>query len=508
MAKHQEQTEKQQRSLQAEEAPDGGWGWVVVGVLFTSSALVFGLIRSLGVFFVEFVQYFEESAQAVSWITSIGVAMQQLLSPAGTAACNAYGARPVVMMGGFLSGLGLILASQAATLTHLYLTMGVISGTGWALVFTPTIASVMQYFTCRRSLAMGLGFTGVGLSSFAFSPLFQYLVETYTWRGALLILGGLSLNIVACGALIRPLGAPRGMATAECSSGPTGCVSLISRACEYFELSLLSRRGFLTYSLAVTCFNAGYFIPYVHLVAHSRLVGFSEYQAAFLISATGVTDIVGRVVSGWASDLRRVRLLHMLAIWSGLLGLFLPLLPVCSLGRNYGGLLVVSLAYGFCAGAMTPLVFAVVPEIVGMERMLGALGLLQLIESTGGLLGAPLSGWLKDLTGSYTGSFVVAGGFLILGTMIMATLPRFWSCANFPPPSPKKKVKNECVEDKLLKQPLSSDSDQEKSQSIDDMSFSGTDLETNAHQNHSTEPVTEVGQTTHSADRTEGEVAC
>lgn len=59
---------------------------------------------------------------------------------------------------------------------------------------------------------------------------------------------------------------------------------------------------------------------------------------------------------------------------------------------NYAGLLAVSLAYGFCAGAMTPLVFSVVPEIVGMKRMVGALGLLQLIESVGGLLGAPLSG--------------------------------------------------------------------------------------------------------------------
>ncbi|KAK1797183.1 hypothetical protein P4O66_008572, partial [Electrophorus voltai] len=450
MAKHQ--TEKQQVPLPVEAAPDGGWGWVVVGVLFTSSALVFGLIRSLGVFFVEFVQYFGESAQAVSWITSIGVAMQQLLS------------------------------------------------SGWALVFTPCVGSVMQYFNRRRSLAMGLGFTGVGLSSFAFSPLFQYLVETYTWRGALLILGGLSLNIVACGALIRPLVPPRVIAKADSSSRSAGCASLFSRFCEYFELSLLSRRGFFTYSLAVTCFNAGYFIPYVHLVAHSRLVGFSEYQAAFVISATGVTDIVGRVVSGWASDLRRMRLLHMLAIWTGLLGLFLLLLPVSSLGRNYGGLLVVSLAYGFCAGAMTPLVFAVVPEIVGMECMLGALGLLQMIESTGGLLGAPLSGWLKDFTGSYTGSFVLAGGFLVLGTIITATLPHFWSCTTPPPPSPKRMGKKECTEDRLLKQPLSSDSDQEKSQSMEDINYSC--------QSHSTEPVPELKHTPHSADRTEGNAAC
>lgn len=84
-----------------------------------------------------------------------------------------------------------------------------LSGLGWALVFTPTVASVMQYFTMRRSLAIGLGFTGVGLASFAFSPLFQYLVEVYAWRGALLVLGGLSFNMIACGALIRPLGKPK-----------------------------------------------------------------------------------------------------------------------------------------------------------------------------------------------------------------------------------------------------------------------------------------------------------
>lgn len=32
------------------------------------------------------------------------------------------------MIGGFLSGLGLIIASQATHLVHLYLTMGVLSG--------------------------------------------------------------------------------------------------------------------------------------------------------------------------------------------------------------------------------------------------------------------------------------------------------------------------------------------------------------------------------------------
>ncbi|KAG9346379.1 hypothetical protein JZ751_006690 [Albula glossodonta] len=219
------------------------------------------------------------------------------------------------------------------------------------------------------------------------------------------------------------------------------CLSFLSRAFIYLELSLLGERAFITYSLAITFFNAGYFVPYVHLVAHSRHSGFPEYQAAFVISATGVADLVGRVASGWLSDLGRLRLLHMLSVWTGLTGLFIVLLPVGSLEGSYIGLLLISLAYGFCAGAMTPLVFSVVPEIVSMQRLLGALGLLQLIESLGGLLGAPLSGWLKDQTGNYTASFLVAGGFIVVGTLVLATLPHFCSCS--PPPGPKGQTKRQ-----------------------------------------------------------------
>ncbi|KAL4631449.1 monocarboxylate transporter 13 [Arapaima gigas] len=435
-------------------APDGGWGWVVVGALFLVSALVFGLIRSLGIFFVEFMQYFGRSAQAVSWITSIGVAVQQLMSPLGTALCNAYGARPVVMVGGLLSGLGLILASQATSLTHLYLTMGFISGLGWALVFTPVVASVMQYFSQKRSLAMGLGFTGVGISSFVFSPLFQLLVEVYAWRGALLILGALSFNIMACGALIRPLRSPKTKTqTLTDKVDETSCSSVCSRAYTYLELSLLFQKPFIIYAVAITLFNAGYFVPHVYLVAHSQHVGFSEYQAAFTMSAAGVADLAGRVVAGLTSDLGRMRLPHILSVWTGFTSLFMLLLSPCSSGGSYTSLLLVSLAYGFCAGAMAPLIFSLVPEIVGMQRMLGALGLLQLIESVGGLLGTPLSGWLKDQTGSYLGSFLLAGGCLLLGTLVLAGLPNFFSCN--PPASLKCPKQNQSPESELLNHTVS-----------------------------------------------------
>ncbi|KAM3590582.1 uncharacterized protein V6R79_012154 [Siganus canaliculatus] len=415
------------------EGQDGGWGWVLVGALFVSTSLVFGLMRSLGIFFVEFVQYFEESAQAISWISSTGLAAQQFFSPLGAALCNAYNPRVVVMTGGCLAGLGLVLASQATCLVHLYLTMGVISGLGWGLVFTPMVATVMASFTRRRTLALGVAFSSIGLSSFAFNPLFQFLVEKYTWRGALLILGGLSLNIVPCGALIRPQRRPKAPAKVEPESRPS-CASLLRRVASYLELSLLLERPYVTYTLAVTLLNVGYFVPYFHLVAHSRQAGFSEYQAAFVMSAAGASDILGRVASGWFSDLGFLRLIHVLSIWTMLAGVMIMLLPVSSLSGSYAALMVISLLYGFCSGALTSVVFAVVPMIVGVERMMGGLGLLQLIESGAGLVGTPLSGFLKDVTGNYIASFMVAGSFVVLGTLTMATLPHYFSCTDPPPP--------------------------------------------------------------------------
>ncbi|XP_040037353.2 uncharacterized protein slc16a13 isoform X1 [Gasterosteus aculeatus] len=220
---------------------------------------------------------------------------------------------------------------------------------------------------------------------------------------------------------------------ADPQRGPPLAAAL-RRVASYLELPVLLERPYVTYALAVTLLNVGYFVPYFHLVAHSRQAGFSEYQAAFVMSAAGASDILGRVASGWFSDLGHFRPVHLLTLWTALAGAFIMLLPVSSLSGSYAALMATGLLYGFCSGALTSLVFAVVPMIVGVPRMMGALGLLQLIESGAGLLGTPLSGLLKDVTGDYLASFVVSGAFLILGSLTLTTLPRYFSRKE--PPAP------------------------------------------------------------------------
>ncbi|KAJ6654931.1 hypothetical protein lerEdw1_006402 [Lerista edwardsae] len=400
-------------------ALDGGWGWMVVLAGFLQSALVFGVIRSFGVFFVEFVAYFQASSSTISWVVSLGVAILHFASPVGSALSARYGTRPVVMVGGLLAGLGLLGASFSTTVTHLYLSIGLVTGMGWALVFTPSMAAVSCYFEKRRTLATGLAVCGAGVSSLVFSPLFQYLVDTHGWRGSLVVVAGVSLNLVASGALLRPLASEGGQAHADCRR--------LGSLASLFTLELLQHGPFMRYVLAFILVDTGYFVPYAHLVAHAREAGCEEYEAAFLMATAAVTDVCGRVFAGWLADsVASCRRLHHLTFWTILTGASLALMP---LGHNYAALMLLGICYGFFAGALVPLQFSCLAEIVGPGYVLGAIGLMHMLESVGALLGTPLSGWLRDITGNYAASFATAGAFLLGGSAVLGTLPNYFSCS-------------------------------------------------------------------------------
>ena len=52
---------------------------------------------------------------------------------------------------------------------------------------------------------LGVAAAGSGIGGFIFPPLVNFLLETYSWRGAFIILGAIMLNVIICGSLFRPL---------------------------------------------------------------------------------------------------------------------------------------------------------------------------------------------------------------------------------------------------------------------------------------------------------------
>lgn len=81
---------------------------------------------------------------------------------------------------------------------------------GFALSYTPAVAMVGMYFSRRKALAYGLAMSGSGIGTFVLAPVVQLLIEYYSWRGALLILGGLVSHLCVCAALLKPLEEQKG----------------------------------------------------------------------------------------------------------------------------------------------------------------------------------------------------------------------------------------------------------------------------------------------------------
>lgn len=64
---------------------------------------------------------------------------------------------------------------------------------------------VGTYFNERKAFAYGIAMSGRGIGIFILPPLVQHLIDLYSWRGALLTLGGLVSHLCVCGSLMRPL---------------------------------------------------------------------------------------------------------------------------------------------------------------------------------------------------------------------------------------------------------------------------------------------------------------
>lgn len=81
----------------------------------------------------------------------------------------------------------------------------VFSGVGLGITVIPVLGILSEYFDRYRVLALALAASGSGFGTFIFSKLDAFLIETYTWRMALIAQALLHLNVFPFRLLLRPL---------------------------------------------------------------------------------------------------------------------------------------------------------------------------------------------------------------------------------------------------------------------------------------------------------------
>ena len=113
-----------------------------------------------------------------------------------------YGCQKMTMIGGVLGCAGFVLSSMSNSVEIMFFTFGIISGLGLGVIYVTAVVSIAFWFESKRTFATGIGASGTGLGTFLYAPFTHWLIETYGWRGATLILGGTLLNFCVFGALM------------------------------------------------------------------------------------------------------------------------------------------------------------------------------------------------------------------------------------------------------------------------------------------------------------------
>lgn len=341
-----------------------------------------------------------------------------------------------MILGGCLSGTGLVAASFCNTVEGLYFCVGVVGGiqieyicsrfmvifhsdkaksycsTGLGLAFNlnPSLTMIGKYFYKKRPIANGIAMAGSPVFLSTLAPLNTWFFDQFGWRGSFLILGGLLLNCCVAGSLMRPIG-PKPQPAVKGVNGNGRAAerkSVIEKINGFIDLTLFKHRGFLLYLLGNVVMFFGLFSPLVYLSNYAKSKDIAREKAAFLLSVLAFVDMVARPSMGIVANTKwvRPRVQHFFAASILLNGVCHLLAP---LSTDYTGFVIYAIFFGFAFGWLSSVLFETLMDLVGAQRFSSAVGLVTIVECGPVLLGPPLLGEY----GLYTFIFILHFYYII-----------------------------------------------------------------------------------------------
>ena len=127
---------------------------------------------------------------------SLLIILQTFFSPVQGFLVDRFGIKQLIATGCVLSGLSWVLASQASSLTALYLSYGVVGGLGTGIVYVGIVGLMVRWFPDRRGLAAGAVAAGYGMGA---------MVTTFPISNALASVG-METTLLIFGAVLGVVG--------------------------------------------------------------------------------------------------------------------------------------------------------------------------------------------------------------------------------------------------------------------------------------------------------------
>ncbi|KAK8379905.1 hypothetical protein O3P69_019725 [Scylla paramamosain] len=189
------------------------------------------------------------------------------------------------------------------------------------------------------------------------------------------------------------------------------------------DWGLLTDGIFILFAISNFCTSIGFNAPYVFVVDRARHLGIPDSQSSFLLAVVGISNTISRIVLGYISD----------QPWVNRLYLYNVALTLCGLGTcgsiwftSYSSQIFYAAVFGATSGAYVGLTSVVLVDLLGMERLTNAFGLLLLFQGIASLIGPPICASLFDMTLSYDYTFLLAGGMIAVSGLMLFFIPCIW----------------------------------------------------------------------------------
>jgi predicted MFS family arabinose efflux permease len=404
------------------------YGWVMVGVTFLTAVITAGTVGAPGVFIVPLQKEFGWSTAEISSALSIRFILFGLMAPFAAALHNRFGLRNVTLSALVIVASALVISLKMTELWQLMLLWGVAIGLGTgmtALVLGATVAS--RWFAARRGLAVGILTAAVATGQLVFLPLLASLTEWMGWRVALgLMCGLLGLAAFAVSMMMRDRPSDVGLrpfgdeGTQPLPAPPPSTAPIMAAALGALRDGAKSRVFWILFATFFICGASTTGLVQVHLIPMCLDFGIPQVQAAGLLAAMGMFDLVGTIGSGWLSDRYDNR--YLLFWYYGLRGFSLLFLPFTNF--SFYGLSLFAMIYGLDWIATVPPTVRLTAQRFGPERANLVFGWIYAGHQLGAATAAFGAGLSRTVLATYLPAFFAAGALCIVAALITLAIAR------------------------------------------------------------------------------------
>lgn len=373
---------------------------VVMGAVIVQLCL--GAVYAWSLFNQPLVNKFGWETSDVVLTFSITIATMAIFTIIAGKIQDKIGPRWVATCGGILLGLGLILASNATSITQLYLFYGLIGGAGIGTAYVCPLATCLKWFPDKRGLISGIAVAGFGAGSLVFKPLILTFIASFGVSATFLYLGIIYLVAIVLGAqllVVPPANyVPEGWTPPAASAGggqdftPGEMLKTMQFYALWFMYLFGCMAGLMVIGLAS---NIG-----------TDLVNLDAAQAANAVVTVAIFNAAGRIIWGTISD-KLGRINSLLAMY---LLAALAMFSMSAITMNNLTFLALCSLIGFCFGGFLALFPSITTDYYGTKNLGTNYGIIFLAYGSAAIIG-PIIGTSVP----FTQAFLIAGVLCAIG---------------------------------------------------------------------------------------------